>query len=121
MTNNLLSLLAVLSRIAPDVCQHEVNDIYFIGGYRFFMANDGEFSAAVPSVNCIFVGTPARAWLRDAVEREIARRGWPYMIQYHEQRNQYAVWVGFNEKAESLSDNAIEALLTALIMALKGE
>lgn len=120
MSNNLPALLAELATVAPNVCKNVAADIYAIGDYRFQYYDDTLHAWEVGfTYTC--TGLPAYDWLIGALQRVIKGKGWPYMIQYHEQRNQYAVWVGFSEQAEAISSIATEALLTALIAALQQE
>lgn len=111
-------LLQQLSEAAPGVCR--LNGHYYrIGDYRFsFSHTNGELLAWVDLSKSI-TGDPAHAWLRDALEREIARRGWSYETSFWISSGQphHRVYLSFTRQPVTAGTRE-EALLSVLIVAL---
>jgi hypothetical protein len=77
----LIEMLQQLSELDPATCQrHPDVAVYTIGGYSFWLADDGLFSASIPDCRYVFTARPALAWLRDAVEAACEARGLTYVI-----------------------------------------
>lgn len=130
--SNLNELLQQLSEAAPGVCrrvpQGKSPAVYVIGDYEF-QVEAGELWASLEAIAC--TGDPAHAWLRDALEREIARRGWDCTQEYLARRGcgvrvgrgidwieDGAEWLKITPVSE-YKQNAAHALLTAFIAAIR--
>lgn len=121
MSDNLPQLLAELSQLAPDVCQKD-RYLYIIDEYAFFISNDkfqarqsGEFM-----INPVVTGQPALDWLHGCLMRVIEGKGWVLDTCQLATHNGCNAIVD-NDYNSDWQPTMAEALLTALIMAIKGE
>lgn len=126
MSNNLPTLLAELSEIAPQICQRKDTEFagtwYKIGDYEFGhdLWVDGEFLA--DCATSMVRGLPAYDWLQGALMRVIKSKDWGYKIQSPASTELTFAKVYFLPDGifSSDGDNATETLLIALIQAIKG-
>lgn len=114
--SNLPALLAELATIAPEVCQVDGYGRYKIGAYRFGYSDLGFYA----SCGYYATGRPAIAWLLDALQGVIEAKGWDYIqtkilavysVELHDKDD--------NKMSHTVGLSRAEALLTALIAALK--
>lgn len=119
MSNNLPTLLAELSEIAPDVCQKKPFSYYAIGDYLFWYNVEGDFVAEHKRHRDImYTGQPAYDWLQGALQRTIKERGMHWDLRYWKPRDRYMADVADHTV---WNNDATEVLLTAFIQAIKGE
>lgn len=114
---NLTELLQKLSEIEPAVCKSRdftsLSTVYLIGDYEFWDDTHGENTISASYKNTIVTGSPALAWLRDAVERECERRGWKLSI---DQQNDWHIKISRGRQHQPIYGSRA-TLTTALLLA----
>jgi hypothetical protein len=118
----MIELLQQLSEAGPDVCRKITIGFspvrYRISDYEFWLNSDELYAAF--GCKWPITGSPALAWLRDALEAAIAARGWSLRIESMAGVS-YAK-VEIPARQDYFSAHAVDvptALLTAFIAALR--